>query len=388
MKIKTITCHNVYNYGASLQEYALLKFLNKNGYEAEAINYRPSYLNNHHNLLRISNTRYTSNYLLRILYLIAKLPERLISLKRKIEFDKFSKKYIPETKIIFRSNKDLKLTNWDTNTFIAGSDQIWNTLYPNGKDPAFYLDFAGEHSNKISYAASIATNTIEEKYTQFVFNSILKLNHVSVRELSAKNILRNLGISNVSVVLDPVFLLEKNEWLAISPELNLKNFVLIYDCEQNLQIKRLALHLKSKYNLQIVTISNKINYADKSYSLKGPTTFIQLINNANFILTNSFHAVAFSVIFNKSFFVFGRNENINTRMKDLVTNLGIEELYIDKSEQLTELENKLPHIDYNRINLEIAHLKSESQEFLLNAILSKPEVVDQKTKNHVHQNIL
>ena len=72
MKIKTITCHEVYNHGASLQEYALLKFLENNGHVSETIHYKPSYLSNHFNFWRISNPRYEKNILLKVLYLLIK----------------------------------------------------------------------------------------------------------------------------------------------------------------------------------------------------------------------------------------------------------------------------------------------------------------------------
>ena len=83
MKIKTITCHRVYNYGATFQEFALLHYLENLGHEVQTINYRPPYLSNHFNLWSVGNPKY-DKFIIKYLYVIAKLPGRLKSLKRKI----------------------------------------------------------------------------------------------------------------------------------------------------------------------------------------------------------------------------------------------------------------------------------------------------------------
>ena len=108
MKIKTITCHKVYNHGASLQEYALLKYLNNIGHEAKTIDYTPHYLSGHFNLFAISNPKFGKNVIIKILYLLAKLPQRLPLLKRKKAFDIFEEKYIPSTSCNYKTNEELK----------------------------------------------------------------------------------------------------------------------------------------------------------------------------------------------------------------------------------------------------------------------------------------
>src|SRR5690554_2358427 len=86
VQIRTITCHEVYNHGASLQEYALLNFLNSHGFEAKAIHYKPPYLSGYFNLWSVGNPKFDKPFF-KQLYLLAKLPRRIISLKRKREFD-------------------------------------------------------------------------------------------------------------------------------------------------------------------------------------------------------------------------------------------------------------------------------------------------------------
>jgi hypothetical protein len=109
MNIKTIACHEVYNHGASLQEHALIKYLKLQGYKAEAIHYKLPYLSKNLNLWDIYNPKYETNFVLKALYILAKLPTRLRDLKRKRVFDKFSSKYIKaNTQKLYRLNDDLK----------------------------------------------------------------------------------------------------------------------------------------------------------------------------------------------------------------------------------------------------------------------------------------
>ena len=194
MKIKTITCHEVYNHGASLQDYALLMHLESLGHDVETIHYNPDYLSNHFKLWKVSNPRYEKNIILKIAYLILKLPGRLKSLKRKNNFDIFSEQYIKATKKSYRTNKELKNDLPNAEAYICGSDQIWNSFFPNGKDPAFYLDFVPDNKLKLSYAASFAIDQLEEDIKGFVKEKVSALDHISVREPSGVDILKDLGL--------------------------------------------------------------------------------------------------------------------------------------------------------------------------------------------------
>jgi len=365
MKIKTITCHKVYNYGASLQEYALLKYLNNNGHTAETINYTPSYLSNHFNLAAISNPKYNTNWLVKFLYVIAKLPQRLPLLKRKKAFDIFEQKYISSTQVKYLTNEDLKKNLPDADAYICGSDQIWNSFFQNGKDPAFYLDFVPEDKLKISYAASFAIDEIEDGLKNFVKEKVSRINYVSVRENSGVKILNKLGLKNIEEVLDPVFLLNAQHWIDNFVTPIKENYIFVYDCDANEQIKNIVKETSKRYHLKIYTVNQNIKYAHKNYYQKGPKTFLSLIYGASFVVSNSFHAVAFSLIFNKLFFVVDRNENINTRMRDIMNMVGLSNLHLGKDEYKTF--DKV-QIDYKKVNEILKSKIKESNSFLNNAL--------------------
>jgi hypothetical protein len=356
MKVKTITCHEVYNHGASLQEYSLLKYLNENGHNAEVIHYKPNYLSGHFNLWSVDNPRFNKPFL-KQLYILAKLPNRLVSLKRKKAFDQFHAKFIPTGKIKYTSNEELKSRLPDADAFICGSDQIWNSFFQNGKDPAFYLNFVPDVKIKLSYAASFAIEQLNESVKPLVKENVTRLNAIGVRETSGVHILKELGIENAVQVLDPVFLLEKEHWNQFITPIK-EDFVFVYDFDSNPTIKQIALQLKKEKGWKIYTVNSNIDYADKNFYLEGPEKFLSLVSQSKFNLTNSFHSTAFSILFKKQFVVVNRMEKINTRMKDLLDLFGIEINLID------DKHTQLSRINYEEINLRLEYLKLKSQNFL------------------------
>jgi len=129
----------------------------------------------------------------------------------------------------YNSNDDLKKNPPNADVYFCGSDQIWNTLHKNGKDPSFYLDFVPEEKVKASYAASFATDNVSEELKPILKERVEKLDGISVREKSGVNIIKDLKIDRVVNVVDPVFLLDKNDWDKIGDREFSEQYILIYD---------------------------------------------------------------------------------------------------------------------------------------------------------------
>lgn len=322
MEIKTITCHDVYNAGASLQAYALTEYLRQLGHHVQIIDYKPDYLSRHYSLMTVGNPKY-DRPLIREAYLLAKLPERLHGKYglRKRRYDAFRQEFLPLTRRYYSAD-ELRAEPPQADVYFAGSDQIWNTFFPNGKDPAFYLDFAPEGSIKASYAASFATEDIAEEWKPQVREWLSKLDFISVRESSGVRIVEELGIEKVTAVLDPVFLLSADEWRKIAAEKPMPPYILVYDFDGNAQIEQEAKRLAAQYSLKIAALQ-KLPYADICLTNAGPQEFVSLIADASYVLSNSFHATAFSLIFHRPFMVYDRKEHINTRMRDLLALVGL-----------------------------------------------------------------
>lgn len=360
MQIKIITCHDVYNHGASLQAYALQTYIESVGHTVEIIDYKPDYLSRHYLLLSVDNPIYDKP-IVKQLYLLAKLPGRLISLKRKHLFNEFTRKYLKLTSIRYYSNEGLKEDSPIADVYIAGSDQIWNTLFQNGRDAAFYLDFAPPSAKRISYAASFATEDVADEYKPFVCRMLQNFDAVSIREQCSLSLLASLGRTDGVAVCDPVFLLTKEQWENVLPQyLSREKYLLVYDTEFSPKVKEIAKRIAKEKNLKIYNVSAfRIGYADKDLWASSPIDFVQLIRDANYVVSNSFHATAFSLIFECDFCVVNRSEGINERMKSLLSNYKLEErLVIGYSEKL------LNPIDYQQVRPQVQKDIEYSKDFL------------------------
>ncbi len=365
-KILTITCHNVYNHGATLQQLALLKQLEAMGLEAATIDYSPNYLNQHFKWTKVSNAFFAQNGLLKLLYWVLKFPRNLWNRQRKWRFDAFESKTLRTHPGKYSSNEALKNNLPEADAYICGSDQIWNSYFQNGKDPAFYLDFVPDNKLKISYAASFATDSIAAELKPFVKDKISRLDWVSVREASGVQLVKDLGIENVTQVLDPVFLVDLAYWQIFVKPISGK-YIFIYDFDSNPVLRDFALQQAKARGLQIYTVNNNIRYANKNLYLHGPDVFLSLVHGAELVLTNSFHAVAFSLIFQKQFMVFNRAEKINTRMRDLLASVQQSQLLV---QTLDQCETALQPINYQVVEAELAKAKLRSQQFLSTALAS------------------
>lgn len=358
MKIKTITCHDVYNLGASLQAYALSVYLTDCGHDVQIINYKPVYLQ-HYRLTGVPNPAYDKPFL-REAYQIAKFPGRLyerLTSRRKKAFDVFTEQYLPVTKQMYVSCEDLRRNIPEADVYIAGSDQIWNPVFKNGHDPSFFLQFVSAEKKKIAYAASFAVDVLSAEDQMRMKSWLRQFEAISVRESSGLKLLENMGLQGTQVV-DPVFLLGAEQWEKVALKPTQTDYILVYDFDKSILIKKLALKLARKTGMKIVSVF-PMEDADLVWSDMGPREFLGAVQNAELVLSNSFHASAFSLIFHKEFYVVNRQEKINTRMRDLLESLGLSERLISDCEEIGE-----EPILWEETDALLEMLISESKKFL------------------------
>ena len=363
MKIRTITCHDVYNLGASLQAYALLHYLEGKGHDVQIIDYKPDYLSRHYKLWVVANPIFDKP-LIKQLYLLAKLPARLWALRRKKVFDTFTTKYLKLTKR-YNSYEELKTDAPHADCYIAGSDQIWNTLFPNGRDAAFYMDFGAADVKRISYAASFATPTVAPEYREFVSNKLKGIDAISIREKTSLPLLAELGRGDGVAVCDPVFLLSRDEWNATldleKSSINTKDkYLLVYLTDKGPQIEQIAQTIKLCTGWKIYSVGGiKTQCADKSFTTAGPLDFVQLIRDAQFVISNSFHATAFSLIMETKFCVVNRADAINERMKSILEDYGLSHRLVSEYNDAL-----LEDLNLNELDVCRNQIASASKEWL------------------------
>ncbi|MGD8779512.1 MAG: polysaccharide pyruvyl transferase family protein [Ignavibacteria bacterium] len=372
MEIKTITCHDVYNYGASLQAYALMKYLQEKGHNVEIIDYKPDYLSHRYNFWYINeksrfNRICSKIKLIHLLYALKNYNKRFKAMKRKKKFDQFKEDYLMITSNRYYSNDDLKVNPPEGKIFITGSDQVWNSVMPNGKDPAFYLDFVSANKIKVSYAASFGTKEIADGYVPFVSSMLKKMDRISVREISGLKVLESIGIKGGVHVLDPVFLLTVGQWKSVIKKNCSERYILVYDFIYGKDIEECVQMVSIATGWKIYSVNNykKLPYADKNISNAGPIEFLEWLNSAQMVISNSFHASAFSVLLRKEFYVFNiKTLDNNTRMTDFLALLNLSDRHIASKEDVNLKEK----INYNEVEKLLQEQIAKSYSYI-NAIL-------------------
>ena len=358
--IKTITCHNVYNAGASLQAYSLVTYLNSLGHEAEIIHYTPPYQLNYR-LFGIGNKKYDKP-VLRGLYQAVKFPGRLrrwMSPRRRA-FDRFTAA-LPLTKR-YRSYEKLKTDPPFADVYFAGSDQIWNTIFPTGKDPAYYLGFVPSGKIRASYAASFATKDVVNEWKPQVKQWLEKFHDISVRESSGVRIVQDLGVLGAVHVCDPVLLLPRAHWeqLAASHLTVEEPYLFVCDFDQDPRIENYCQGVARKNGWKIYSLF-KNNYSTRCFCQAGPIEFLTLLHGASFVVSNSFHASVFSLIFEKQFAVFFRNEEINARLEDLM-------VYLDLQHMINPISDSYEIVDYQKVTPVLRRYADRSTEYISSVI--------------------
>lgn len=345
-RIAILTRRAGYNMGSTLQAYAMYKIFSNLGHQVEILNY-DEYARFWKWRIKpfIFKILYKLPFISHIKFFKERIPlERIFAQQNK--FKQFENKYLPLSSKIYRNCKDLKKAIGNYDVYVCGSDQIWSpTMY----DPAFFLDFATQESQRtIAYAPSLGVTNINA-ISDEAQKLIKRLTFISCREKEGAEILSKIVKSKVPVVLDPTLMLNKAEWESIKSTQNLiheKKYILTYFLHTRLYKNnipnRFINRLKEQTGLPVINIQmhnmvETVN-AEKYIYDAGPSDFITLISNATYIVTNSFHCCIFSYIFSKHFFVFekfSKNPNINNQNPRLYTLLET----INRQESLITDEN-------------------------------------------------
>lgn len=310
MKVGILTFINANNYGAVLQGYALHRYVESMAEEVELLNYYPSTRGKKHSIQPHSN-----RHLFRKINAFVH-PIQTINRKKKVHgFQKFRNNYIKIGDQ--RYDGEIETLEKQYDIVIAGSDQIWNTDL-NGESKSFYLEF-DTSAKKVAYAASVGRIPFTDKDKDMIHKYIKGFNKISVRENSLYEYLLEYENIESKVVVDPVFLLQKEEWQIISIRPKVKEkYIFVYAMEYTKSLERTVLYYQKHMGLNVYCLwgggdSVPSNMPGKKIFGVGPREFLGWIENASLVLTNSFHGAAFSIIFGKELCVVEhstRNERL------------------------------------------------------------------------------
>lgn len=362
MKAGIITFHRAINYGAILQTYALHKVLKENfKVDNNVINYYCEYLEKEFNV--ISRYKYCGNYKGKILFTI----NLLSYIIKKTKFRIFLRNNIllSNIRIITKDKISDKNINDNYDIFITGSDQVWNFKHTKN-DTTYFLDFVKANKKKKSYAASFGFDEIPQEDIPNYKKFLSSFSDISVRESQGTLIINQLFNSDVPVVLDPTLLVDKDKWVKLCKNrVKIKNYILVFGISFSPSLRPFAKELQNKTGCNIAIINDKIIENFKLiHSLGiGPEEFIELFIKARYVITNSFHGTAFSIIFRKDFFVElqpSSSGNTNSRINNLLDIFDLKERVLINGRN----ENCLTPVNYENIDNKFEKERKKSLDYL------------------------
>lgn len=350
MKTMTITLHDTDNCGSSLQAFSLQKFLLSQRIDNEIIDYVPEYTKNNGSAIKT---------------LLRKLIFYRDSRERDKKFHQFVLDYLHLTEKKYRSFQELTENPPEADFYITGSDQLWNAMYRCGNDPAFYLDFV-KKGKKLAYAVSLGREVIPEDNLGLVEKYAQDYQWLSVREKSSvKQMEEVLKGKQVDYVCDPVLLNTVETYRKMqAPRLVEDPYILVYMAQipDTAFMDAFIKEVQKKVNGKVVLIGSYRNRCTCDIHKRdvAPADFLSLIANAEYIISNSFHATMFSLIYEKQFATVLPEGN-GARIKEILD-------YTDLTEHaITSIS--VPWIeDYTEVRGKLAHFRTQSQQMLLSEL--------------------
>lgn len=354
MKIGVLTFQYAHNYGALLQAFALMSVLNKMEVTPVMID-------------RFPNTYQEPSFKWKL----------ITTLKGGDIFKKFKKKYLtPITDAYYSSGDMNKLNEQNFQMIIVGSDQIWR--YENTDvGYNYFLDFVTNPKiRKVSYATSFGLEdwTASEAILNAIAKCLETFDAISVREDAGVLICKNLLGASAVHVLDPTLLLDKSAYFALLPignEFDRNNGITTYILDVNDRKRNIITEVSRCLNEKVYNLMPLKDCKSRMDLLlnkdKSVIEWVKHIAHANFVVTDSFHGMVFSILFNKQFLVIGNKERGMSRFDSLLGLLGLKNrLCYDLSGSVATC--LYPKINYREVNAKLELAKLSSLSFLKQAI--------------------
>lgn len=371
MKLGLLTFHTAANYGAALQAYAFEKFLTDKGYDCEYINYvnksrAHEYSMNWHIWDSLRHGKLTS-----ALAYLAGSP--FMSLRKK-KFERFYNKNLVQTKKVYHNSKEAEELNDKYDYFVIGSDQVWNPVC-NGDDTAFLLDFVKDGKKRISYSPSFGMKEVDDAHKDSYTENLNRFAAIGVREKAGQKIVKDLTGRDATLVLDPVLLLTKEQWMEVMPKKVKKNdFIFSYTNRdsQMVDFLKTGYRIGHRKHYVLSRYTKPGDFLNKDVRVKyymSPEEFLWVVNNADMVISASFHCVAISIILNRPFVAITTgDEGKDERLLSMLQTLGLEDRILREG---MSTEDVCTTIDYDSVNQRIEQMKIQSVNYIINALVSK-----------------
>lgn len=370
-KTAIITFNQAINFGAVLQMYALQNVLKTQvGVKADIINYKSKSLSKTYEKKKFSEL-ISPRMMYHILF-----NNGYIRFNFK-GFESFLSNNLEMTSEV-STKKDLSSLNDLYDYFITGSDQVFNP-YCSGFDGNYFLSFVSDKNMKFSYAASVGLENIPvelENYYKDYLNSFCR---ISIREITGANEIKRVCGIECSTNMDPTLLLDKSDWEKLMADLPSNAdtpYLLLYALSEDKNMLKFAKKIAKRKKLKVIYINDRLFRPKGMLSLRNvsPEQWLRLFANANSIVTNSFHGIAFSINFEKEFYPFYLNKNtrVNSRIRDLLDLLNLQSLVINDNNDTLMNEN----IDYSEAREILKNEKNKSISYLREIYKYQKDVIE------------
>lgn len=329
-----LTFHCANNYGAMLQAYGLKRYLQSRRIRTDIVRYEPAYMTGRHWWFPYLPIRGFKGKIWEILNMLsgflAHMRVRKDFSRQRRNMNRFRFRHLIDKRkhrVLFEGG----LTRLPYRYYVVGSDQIWNPDITCGLRRAYFGAFDNKQKKKvISYAASFGSSALDSKYDREFAELIGHVDAVSVREEEAVPYVEKLCGREVTAVLDPVFFLEKEDWRKVETDPERRGFIFLYITEKNDQMTEYARRLSCDTGLPVVEVRATMVGAAADFEVDhgaGPSEFLGYIDKADLVVSNSFHAVAFCIIYQKKFLAFAHS-NLGARVRNILGIHGLmEKLY-------------------------------------------------------------
>lgn len=375
-KAAIITITDYVNYGNRLQNYATQEILKSYGLEVESIANFPVRIEERGFLFTLR--RIKNALLLSPSKIFQKFEEKIYDRKNLAKFQKarkakeqafrkYAAKYTVETSFTVRNNVVPEGLENQYDYFVIGSDQIWNPNIRWGNSFDF-AQFAPRHK-RIALAPSFGVSSIDVKYRINYRDWLADIDYLSVRENAGAKMIKDLCGKEVPVLIDPTLMITTDQWLAVSEvhaSKPAKAYLLTYFIGTVSAARRAVLEeIAARYQLDIVQMAS---LDDVERYAANPGEFIDYINSATLVCTDSFHAIIFSMLMRKPFVVFdreGKSRPMNSRIETLLSKFRFgNRMYSSLVEQSDFLT-----IDYSGFETLLAEEQKKVDQFLKMALV-------------------
>lgn len=368
-----MTFHRAVNYGAVLQMYALSESLKRRNVWPTIINIRGERVDKHYsctfpNIVECIKSINGGKRIIKGIRLFVSKTLKFPNMKRmRGKFDSFLDNYFELSSPCYNHNQ-LEELQEKYDFFVCGSDQVWNLGVVNN-NKSYFLDFVPDYK-KNSYAASFGTDSLTKEQMKEYKELLLGFQQISVREEGGVEIAKELGIEDCKWVLDPSFLLNKEDWSDVAEQTEKpRRYILVYMLYDlnNMKIINFIEDLSHKCELPIVYIGkNRFFHLKNTIQLNevGPLQWVDLFLHAEYVVTNSFHGTAFAINFNKELYagmLEPSERPANNRLRSVLNLFSLQDRVIGSN---TEQIDNITEIDWQNVNSILEKERYKSNEYI------------------------